>query len=1084
MTADALKGPHHRRSAQGNLPSKGGWRPVVGSGGIYYGPLGTAPLHSSYKVPLLDVYQSSMRPIATRDVTKLSSIAQSYRPTTLRTVPAQTAHPGHQPINSYLNPFALPNNGLTHYKFVPNYQTAESVLIRNPHNQYRPIQKHQTKQKPQYHNNILQQLTNVQQFQFGAYSTGKPLDLFAAPIEYKPEKRPASAETEIYKPEVYKISESESSPQFVKTAQQQGGQKIAQNPYAQYSFHDLANFHQFPPSILGTFGSFGVQSVKGRDPIHQVTKTSFLQAQPTKHTIFNSFGYTPTFKTTPAFFSSTTPKLQTVPNHLLFGSGFGNFATQQTKLDVPLKIDPNAGIKNGFKPSPHDAFTIKNYNVDINKVTTYNPPLIQSTTPLYFNDYGAQANGLLQNYNNQQNINYNNKINNKNQQGDSVGLTQQLSQQYVDAPDALNLQNNQFNNLYHPYEVVENEQDELKTQSPWTVTPETFQNQDSDGKQDEADNNIYEKPTTSTADQQEEFAIVTESEKDFDNGFNYNQADSQSRRPLGDDFEPIGKQKLKDYYYRVSTPAYNGNGKSGRRTKKPNESVKPVQEITTEVSTNADNTDASSAPLPTLPPNLHFKRPSSNDTSVDKDKIRKRNKIRRRRPQLANLNRNKTETVTLSESSTEPATTIADEVHTIRPRPRTTKTSVTTQTITTDFTTSALPTTSPTRPTVIKKKLVGHRRPFTTTTTEKYETTTPAVKEHDYSRESPIMKISTRPHYQKTTPIYDLKINDTPDYSHKQDEKDTPTSDVSVSLSDTLKTSSDIKEFSFHRDARPVEMKETTESVKDNNDAETSQKEDTSPRSKLRPRLKNKFDRPKFSMKDYRSRLNSTTTTEKPTENTSKPRVSIRKPPSVDNYFTEVETTTERKKFMPKEPRHKLNRTDNNESEIHSRQAIRQNSRPNVEETETAPPQKISARIRNGQRRPKPTEESESTSPTTLLLSKRPLRKKVYDSDVGESVNDIVTENHDHTSERTRSESAIMKIADKKHHDHAERVFEQSKRVSDLTLAASKDYNTPGMFKTVAANSRRIPSYFTIATDDPILPIEAFFPQLNQKKEA
>lgn len=229
---------------------------MLASSGLLYSPLGTSPLHApSYKipVPVLDLYPSSSRPLAARDVTKLTSIAQSYKPTTHRTVPVSNHPPANQPINSYLNPFALPNN-LNHYKFVQNFPS-DSVFIRNPNNAYaaRPVlQKQQSKQKPQYHNNILQHLTNVQPIQFGQYSTVKPIDIFAKPNSRPDGKRPQSAETEIFKPEVFKIGDTDTASQFlsqtVKTAQQQSytPSKYPINQYG-HPFQDTV----FPPSILG-----------------------------------------------------------------------------------------------------------------------------------------------------------------------------------------------------------------------------------------------------------------------------------------------------------------------------------------------------------------------------------------------------------------------------------------------------------------------------------------------------------------------------------------------------------------------------------------------------------------------------------------------------------------------------------------------------------------------------------------------------------------------------------------------------------------------------------------------------------------
>lgn len=56
-----------------------------------------------------------------------------------------------------------------------------------------------------------------------------------------------------------------------------------------------------------------------------------------------------------------------------------------------------------------------------------------------------------------------------------------------------------------------------------------------------------------------------------------------------------------------------------------------------------------------------------------------------------------------------------------------------------------------------------------------------------------------------------------------------------------------------------------------------------------------------------------------------------------------------------------------------------------------------------------------------------------------------------------------------------------SKRVSDLTSSFKTEYET-GFFKSIPSNSRRIPNHFTISTEDPILPIEAFFPNINDKE--
>lgn len=244
--------------------SKGGWRPVVGSGGLLYGSFGNAPLHApSYKIPIpvLDVYQSSSRPLVAKDVNKLTSIAQSYRPTTLRTVSASGGAAINQPINTYHNPFALQNNGFSNYKFIQNFPS-QSVLVRNPHNPYmeRPVySKYPTKLKQNNHlqNAMLQQLTSIQPIHFGQYQTAKPLDIFGKPIESyaRPnEVKKQQTTIETFKPDVFKLDNDaapQSVSQQVKTAQQQGivGLPNIVNPYAQYSFQDSV----LPPNILGKY---------------------------------------------------------------------------------------------------------------------------------------------------------------------------------------------------------------------------------------------------------------------------------------------------------------------------------------------------------------------------------------------------------------------------------------------------------------------------------------------------------------------------------------------------------------------------------------------------------------------------------------------------------------------------------------------------------------------------------------------------------------------------------------------------------------------------------------------------------------
>lgn len=56
---------------------------------------------------------------------------------------------------------------------------------------------------------------------------------------------------------------------------------------------------------------------------------------------------------------------------------------------------------------------------------------------------------------------------------------------------------------------------------------------------------------------------------------------------------------------------------------------------------------------------------------------------------------------------------------------------------------------------------------------------------------------------------------------------------------------------------------------------------------------------------------------------------------------------------------------------------------------------------------------------------------------------------------------------------------EQSERVAELTRFGTNHFQSVNTASGVSGTSRRVPNYFTIATEDPILPIEAFFPKMT-----
>uniref|UniRef100_A0A904A606 Mucin-5AC n=1 Tax=Anopheles quadriannulatus TaxID=34691 RepID=A0A904A606_ANOQN len=113
-----------------------------------------------------------------------------------------------------------------------------------------------------------------------------------------------------------------------------------------------------------------------------------------------------------------------------------------------------------------------------------------------------------------------------------------------------------------------------------------------------------------------------------------------------------------------------------------------------------------------------------------------------------------------------------------------------------------------------------------------------------------------------------------------------------------------------------------------------------------------------------------------------------------------------------------------------------------------------------------------------------------FDASNGGADNEVTTRASTTESYR-HHETAIMKISPKDtnsatatngdDYDLNSASSDYSKRVVELTLSGtgSKDR---GNFKSVNKGllSRKVPGYFTLATEDPILPIEAFFPQVKK----
>ncbi|EFN86787.1 hypothetical protein EAI_01149 [Harpegnathos saltator] len=80
------------------------------------------------------------------------------------------------------------------------------------------------------------------------------------------------------------------------------------------------------------------------------------------------------------------------------------------------------------------------------------------------------------------------------------------------------------------------------------------------------------------------------------------------------------------------------------------------------------------------------------------------------------------------------------------------------------------------------------------------------------------------------------------------------------------------------------------------------------------------------------------------------------------------------------------------------------------------------------------------------------------------------------------TETEITTKFDVRSSDEEELFAKASQSVADLTSSASALYDKPGMFKAVSPESRLVsPAHFKITTDEPTLPIEAFFQELTKK---
>ncbi|XP_015174439.1 PREDICTED: dual specificity protein kinase splA-like [Polistes dominula] len=116
-------------------------------------------------------------------------------------------------------------------------------------------------------------------------------------------------------------------------------------------------------------------------------------------------------------------------------------------------------------------------------------------------------------------------------------------------------------------------------------------------------------------------------------------------------------------------------------------------------------------------------------------------------------------------------------------------------------------------------------------------------------------------------------------------------------------------------------------------------------------------------------------------------------------------------------------------------------------------------------------EQSETTSVIPMKIIDDDTDKKIVQENNNQKNKDEITTHFDVTKNNNNNND-----------DNEEELFAKaSQSVADLTSSASALYDKPGMFKAVSPESRVVSPHFKITTDEPTLPIEAFFQELSKK---
>lgn len=338
----------------------------------------------------------------------------------------------------------------------------------------------------------------------------------------------------------------------------------------------------------------------------------------------------------------------------------------------------------------------------------------------------------------------------------------------------------------------------------------------------------------------------------------------------------------------------------------------------------------------------------------------------------------------------------------------------------------------------------------------------------------------------------ETNVNDIKNYSTTTTEAPTTLSTINIPENEVEYTTQSIPEEMVLVDQKTPKVTTTSEP--------TTTSTTTAPTKshRRRPIKYNASSRPRFSVKDYRQRLNqysstSTTSTEGPkpvSDNTVRLRfpTRLRRPLSTTSTTTQVYEETTRFKFVPKEPRYSSTLTSSNDVITEKNvKAVNTRLRPfgrTKTTTESSPvTSKISIKphLFSNRRRPQvnPLKTRIQNSSRTNDIETKTENPNEYEEHYETTTPKLesiqITEERIQTEEKEEEEATtIFPTLDILKND----AFAYSQRVSDLTSSMKDEYER---FKAIPSSSRRVPNHYTISTEDPVLPLEAFFSNINDK---